>query len=848
MKKIIILSVLLMSFLGNFVIAQRLFPKKNNNNTPKKEENIENNNAIDYSKPPKDYEIANIKVSGTKFLDAGALVSLSGLRMGQKIKIPGDAIPNAIRKLWKQGILGDVQIMIEKIEDEKVHLHYILTERPKLSRFLITGVRKGEVTTLTEKIGLIRGKIVTPAMLKNTQSIIQKHYAEKGFLNCKVNIIQKTDTLLSNSVALTIQIAKNGRVKIKEIIWEDATAFKHKVLARKLRGTKKQQKGNLFRNSKFIRSKFEEDKENLIKFYNGEGYRDARVVSDSLYKVDNRRVGLKIKLDEGRKYYYRNITWQGNYVHDDKTLNSILRIRKGDVYDVQTLEKRLNFSQSDLDITSLYMDDGYLFFRVEPVEVGIEGDSIDIELQISEGAQANINQIMLNGNTKTSDKVVLRELRTLPGEKFRRSDIIRSQREISQLNYFDQEKIGINPLPNMQDGTVDIEYSVVEKPSDQVELSGGWGGVFGFVGTLGVVFNNFSARKIFQPKQWGGILPSGDGQRLAIRFQANGRRFQTYSFTFTEPWLGGRKPNNLSLNISHSVQNNIDFTGKVFGGLQVTSATLSLGRRVRWPDNYFTVTNALTYQRYNLNNFSGFLFNNGTGISNAISFNTTIARNSIDNPMFPKSGSSINFSATFTPPYSMFQNNPNYESMSATEKFRWIEYHKWMLDNTWYTPLPGKFVLSTRAHFGYIGAYNNQLGVGPFERFVLGGDGLTGQNFLLGLDIIGLRGYENNSIAPLGQSGGVLYNKFVLDVRYPISNNPAATIFALTYMEAGNNFGNYAEYSPFNLKRSAGVGARIFMPAFGMLGLDWGYGFDDMPGGKGRGGSRFHFTIGQQIR
>lgn len=845
MKKIVMLCVFLCYVMMQYAQAQRLFPNKKQNPT-KTEEKPEEENKLNPNQP-KDYNIANIKVSGTKFLDAGALVSLSGLRLGMKIKIPGEALPNAIKKLWKQGILGDVQISIEKIEGDNVYLHYILTERPKLSRLIITGVRKGEVSTLTEKLGVIKGKIVTPTMLKNTQNIVQKHYFEKGFLSAKINVMQKTDTLLSNSVALNIQVDKGPRVKIKTLEFEDATAFTTKRLSRKLKGTKQKQRGNIFRNSKFIKSKFEEDKENLIKFYNGEGYRDARVVSDSLYKINKKYVGLKIKMDEGRKYYYRNITWKGNYIHDDKTLSSILRIQKGDVYDVQTLEKRLNFSQSDLDITSLYMDDGYLFFSINPVEVAISGDSIDVEMQVYEGAQANVNDIILNGNTKTSDHVVRRELRTLPGEKFRRSDIIRSQREISTLNYFDQEKIGINPIPNMQDGTVDIDYSVVEKPSDQVELSGGWGGVFGFVGTLGVVFNNFSAKKIFKPKQWGGILPSGDGQRLAVRFQANGRRFQTYSLTFTEPWMGGKRPNNLSLNVSHSVQRTIDFTGRVLGGLQVTSATLSLGRRLRWPDNYFTITNSLIYQRYNLDNYGGFLFNNGTGVANSVAFNTTISRNSVDNPMFPKSGSNINFSVSFTPPYSSFNRGVNYETMNTADKFRWIEYHKWMLDNTWFTPMPGKFVLSTRAHFGYIGAYNDQLGVGPFERFVLGGDGLTGQNFLLGLDIIGLRGYENNSVTPQGLSGGVLYNKFVLDVRYPISNNPAATIFALTFIEAGNNFASYADYSPFDLKRSAGVGARVFMPAFGMLGLDWGYGFDEIPG-RGRGGSRFHFTIGQQIR
>jgi outer membrane protein insertion porin family len=846
MKKLFLLIII--SLAVGVAQAQRL-PRANPSN--------ENNSTGDYNAPRK-YEIGGIRVSGAKFLDAGALISLSGLKQGDFVNVPGDNFSSAIRKLWKAGILGDVQILIDKIEDEKIYLNIVLTERPKLTRFLFNGIRKGEQQTLTDKINLIRGKIVTETLLKNTRRILEKYYIEKGFLNCNVNVVQVKDTLLSNSVYLKINVNKGKRVKIKTLDIEGNEDFSDKRVARKLKHTKQKKTGRIFVASKFIRSKYEEDKEKLIEFYNSQGYRDARILGDTVYSIDNKYINLKLKLEEGNRYYYRNITWSGNYIYDSATLSRVLGIKKGDVYDTETLSKRLNFSQTDLDITSLYMDDGYLFFQVKPVEVAIEGDSVDVEIQISEGTQANINRVILNGNDKTSDKVVLREIRTYPGQKFSRSDLIRSQREISTLGYFDPEKVEINPQPNPEDGTVDIEYNVTEKPSDQIELSGGWGGAFGFVGTLGVVFNNFSIRKLFKFKQWGGILPSGDAQRLSLRLQANGRQFQTYSMTFTEPWLGGRKPNSFTLSLSRSVQQQINFrTGEVFGSLKLNSISLSLGRRLIWPDNFFTISNALSYTNYNLRNFGFQIFKNGSGVSNNINFNTTIARNSIDNPTFPRSGSSLSLSVSLTPPYSLLgarKTKAEYDLMPDTEKYRWIEYHKWMFDNSWFTNLFGKFVLHTRAHFGYIGVYNKDLGAGPFERFVLGGAGLAGQNFgfLLGQEIIGLRGYADNSLVPLVNrqpgNGGIVYNKFVMEMRYPVSLNPAATIFLLGFLEGGNNWNNYKEYNPFQLKRSAGVGARIFMPAFGMIGLDWGYGFDDIPGRTDVNKGRFHFTIGQQFR
>ncbi|HAI76777.1 MAG TPA: outer membrane protein assembly factor BamA [Microscillaceae bacterium] len=793
---------------------------------------------------PKEYEIGGITVTGARFLDANALINLSGLRVGDKVNIPSDDISRAIRKLWDQGILGDVEISITKMEGSVVYLNIDLKERPRLTRINFNGVKKNEVQTLTDKIGTIKGKIVTDVLLKNTQLAVKKYYIDKGFTNVAVEIEQVTDTIVSNSVMFKVNVEKNHRVKIHAINIEGNEVLNDKKVKKRLKGTKEKHFYNIFVSSKFIKSKFEEDKEKLITYYNSKGYRDARVISDTVYRHAKNTLNLDIKIYEGQKYYFGDITWMGNYIYKDAVLSEILGIKKGDVYDKDYLQKKLNFSQTELDISSLYMDDGYLFFNIEPVEVAIRQDTVDIQIVINEGPQATINRIILNGNTKTSDHVILREIRTKPGAKFSRSDIIRSQREITNLGYFDPEKVDINPIPNQADGTVDIEYNLTEKPSDQIELSGGWGGAFGFIGTLGLVFNNFSVKNIANFKAWR-PLPSGDGQRLSLRAQANGRAFQTYSLSFTEPWLGGRRPQSFTVSLSHSINRSI-FRNEVIGSLKVYGVTVSLGRRLKWPDDFFTLTNSVSYLYYDLFNFGNTL-GFSTGTAQNFNFNTTIARNSIDNPTFPRSGSNISLSLTLTPPYSLFSGK-DVSKIPVSERFRLVEYHKWMFDTSWFTQLFGKFVLNTRAHMGFIGSYNPALGIGPFERFLLGGDGLAGFNFLLGTDIIGLRGYRNNSIRPIDNaSGGVVYNKFVMELRYPVSLNPTATIFIHTFLEAGNNWGSYADYNPFNLYRSAGVGARIFMPAFGLIGIDWGYGFDPIPGVGGNEG-QFHFIIGQQIR
>lgn len=852
--------------------------------------------AINYSSP-REFEIVEINVRGVQFLDNGALISLSGLRVGDRIKIPGDDISQAIKKLWKQGIIGNVNIVADKIEGDKIWLAIELTERPRLTKYEFRGVNKSQQSELKDKVDLVRGKVLTDVVLKNTELSVKKYFESKGFLNAEVMIRQIKDTVLSNSVNIVINVDKNEKVKVKDITFYGDTVFSESKLRSKLKKTGEiprlrlpkdllektlmvlnpknlgyflshrkptptsevkaylanQMNLNVFKSTKFIRSDWEEDKEKLIAFYQSKGYRDAAIEVDSVYSLDRKFLKIDMYMSPGRKYYFGDINWNGNYVYTDKQLDEVLGIKKGQVYDMELVSKKLNFNPAGADVSSLYMDDGYLFFRVNPVETGVNGDSINIEMRIYEGVQATIKNVTIKGNEKTNDHVVLREIRTLPGQKFNRSELIRTQRELSQLGYFDPEQINPVPQPNPADETVDIEWSVVERPNDQIELSGGWGGFFGFVGTLGLSFNNFSTKNIPHFDKWR-PLPMGDGQKLGMRVQANGRRFQSYSFNFSEPWLGGRRPNNFGISLSNSIQRSIDFrTNETTGKLSVMGASVSLGRRLRWPDDFFTLSNAISYQQYNIQGALGFGFglSGFQGIANSITFNNTLARNSVDNPMYPRSGSQVSVSASFTPPYSLL-NDKDYESLDTQEQYRFLEYHKWNVDFRYHLKLAGKLVLAPRVHFGFLGSYSDKVGVGPFERFQLGGDGLTGQNFVLGTDVIGLRGYANNVITPIEEGtqirGGTAFTKFVMELRYPVSLNPSATIYVLTFFEGGNNWNDFNQFNPYDLYRSAGLGVRIFMPAFGLLGLDWGYGLDPAPNSTQISGPQFHFSIGQQLR
>jgi outer membrane protein insertion porin family len=866
---------------------------------------IPSDDNLNYASPT-EYTIAGIEVTGLNVLDKNAMISLTGLRVGDKIKIPGDAISDAIRRMWKHGLVGDVTIKIDKIEGGQIYLNVVLSERPRLTAFYFTGLGKAKESSLKDDLKLIRGKIVNDAMIRNTELAVKKHFVKKGFLNTEVKITQEKDTANRDGIRMKIAVNPKSKVKINKISFEGNTEFSDAKLKSKFKKTKERPrfvlhrtilaelfrfkpkqffassskltwpetkeflndnvKLNIFVGSKFIKTDYDDDKQKLIDFYNAKGYRDAEIVSDTLYRFDDRSINIDFKISEGPKYYFRNIIWTGNYVYNDKTLNSILDIKKGDVYNKEMIERKKTFNPKGPDISGLYMDDGYLFFHINDVEVAVAGDSIDVEMRISEGEQATINEVTISGNERTADHVIRRELSTLPGQKFRRSDIIRTQQKLGQLGYFNPQKIGQNMNPNPANGTVDINWEVEEQSNDQVELSGGWGGYYGFVGTLGLSFNNFSLRNVPHLKNWK-PLPVGDGQKVSIRAQANGRSYQSYSLSFTEPWLGGRKPHSLSVSLNSSVQHSLyNYSGTTSDAknptLKVHSVTVGIGRLLEWPDNYFTLTNSVSYLRYILEKWnSGLGFSDGT--ANSFTFNTTLARNSIDNPMYPSQGSTIQLSVTLTPPYSAWR-NIDYATATGQEKYKWIEFHKWMFDAKYYLPLDKKkkLVMEAKVHFGFIGAYNGKAGVGPFERFYLGGSGLAGgfNSFLLGQDVIGLRGYQDNHVTPplydnygssLGNrvQGGIVYDKLGLELRYPVSTGNAATIYGFAFTEAGNNWDNYNDFNPFNLYKSAGLGARIFMPAFGLIGLNWAYGFDALPGSGGKiSGSQFHFTIGQQIR
>ncbi len=824
----------------------------------------ESTNLLDYANP-KEYEITGLTITGTKYLDPNSLVSLTGLKVGDKIRLPGEVTGSSVRKLMDSGLLDDVEMFATPAGDGKVSLLYRARERPRLYRVSFMGIKKGEQDNLKEKIKLNLGKIVSNTITKNTQLAVRKYFVDKGYLNTKVKITTIPDSTRNNAT-MRVLVDKGQKVKIAKINIEGLKSLDEQTVRMKMKSTKEMRFGRLFTPSKFVPKKYEEDKTKLLEYYNKLGYRDAVIEDDTIVNVGANIINIDMKVNEGHQYYYRTIDFSGNYLYTDEQLRSVLGVTKGDVYNPEDLEKRMNGNPGQ-DLSSQYMDLGYLYYNAQSIEKSIEGDSIDLEIRVFEGKQATINKVILNGNTKTSDHVVMRTIRTLPGQKFSKTALIRTQRELSTLGYFDPEKIGINPIPQ-SDGTVDIEYTVEEKPSDQIELSGGWGGYVGFVGTLGLTFNNFSARNIPNFNAWR-PLPAGDGQRVQLRFQANGSQYQVYSLSFTEPWLGGRKPNALSVSASHTVYQTFydpsnpasiyqSLKGrKPTGSYTNTALTIGLGRQLKVPDDYFSLSNSISYQRYDLNNLDLFYIGYKDGISNNITFNTTLSRNSIDNPQFPRNGSSFTLSGSFTPPYSAFKTTT--EAVKPENKYKFVEYHKWMFDASWFQTVFGKLVLNTRAHLGFLGSYNRRTEIGPFERFILGGSGLAGQGqFALAQDIVGLRGYDDRSVytadynQAVGQQarsqGGVAYNKFVAELRYPVSLNPSATIFALAFMEAGNNWATYKQYNPFDLKRSIGIGARIFMPAFGLIGIDYGYGFDKIPGVKDQASGQFHFTIGQQFR
>ncbi|MFW5757187.1 MAG: outer membrane protein assembly factor BamA [Bacteroidota bacterium] len=798
---------------------------------------------------PRDYIIGGISVSGINYMDENVIVMVSGLTVGQNITIPGEDIAKAISNIWKQNLFTDVSIGITSIEGNRVFLDIALKERPRISQFEFKGIKKSDITKLTDELNLVRGDVITENLLMQSKNIINDYYIDKGFLKPQVWVEQIADTSRTNSLILEFNIDRGERTKIDEVVIKGNEELNDRQIKKLMKNTREKSLRFLFNSSKFIQDDFAEDKQKVLERYNELGKRDAQITKDSIYFVEDDRIVLELHINEGNTYYFRNIDWVGNTVYPDEVLSEVLGLSKGDIYNQTLLEKNLFMNTEGLDVSSLYLDDGYLFFNVSPIETNVSNDSIDLELRIYEGEQAEISRVSVRGNTKTNDHVILREIRTRPGMLFSRSDIIRSQRDIIQLGYFDQETIDVIPTPNATDGTVDLEYVVEETSSDQIELSGGWG-ANRIIGTLGLSFNNFSTRNIFDKDAWR-PLPSGDGQTLSLRGQTYGRGYVSYSMSFVEPWLGGKKPNSFSFSVYQTThRNQYPTESELYGYYSIIGTSVGLAKRLRVPDDFFYLRQTLTYQRYDiLNSPISFIIDEGN--ANNLSYGVEFGRNSVDAPLYPRKGSEVSLGLQITPPYSYFNDkdfgNPN---MTDREKYNWLEYHKWKFNTSWYTALAGNLVLSTRTRMGFLGFYNKDIGVSPFERFYLGGDGLSGWE-IDGREIIAMRGYANYALTPMDESGKFIganvYNKFTAELRYPVSLNPSATIYALAFAEAGDAWGNFRDFNPFQLKRSAGFGVRIFLPMFGLLGLDWGYGFDEIPGRPGDNKGRFHFSIGQSI-
>ncbi|MEE2699888.1 MAG: POTRA domain-containing protein [Bacteroidota bacterium] len=814
--------------------------------------------TIEYNNPT-EYIIGGITVSGTKYLDQKTLINISGLEIGEKIVVPGEGVSMAIKKLWKQGLFADIKLSATKIQGNSIFLDFYLQEHPRLSKFKFIGkLKKSEITAIKEKLKLMKGKVLTQNVVNNSKQKIRAYFIEKGFLNIEVSAEQNTDSTLVNSAILAFTIDKRKKVKITEIKFiglKERDAEKKNIFGKKqpyiiaesklkrtMKDTKEKKWYRIFKASKFLANAYEEDKKSIIAKYNEKGFRDARIVTDTNYMNADNSLTIELNIHEGEPFYFRQITWVGNQKYNNEELDNFLGIESGRIFDQSVLDAKLFGNPNGTDISSKYLDDGYLFFNITPVEIATDNDSIDLEVRIYEGKQARLSKVTVSGNSKTNDHVVMREIRTKPGDLFNRSNIIRSQRELAQLGYFDPEKLNVDIDPDPIKHTVDVNYIVAEKPSDQINLQGGWG-AGRVVGSLGLVFNNFSASNIFKKNAWA-PLPSGDGQKLSLTASSNGIYYQNYNISFTEPWLGGKKPTSLSVSLYKSVSSNGQ-TGDDRESIEIKGTTIGLGKRLTFPDDYFTLFQNINFQQYKLNNSQSF-FSYTNGYSNNMSYGITLGRSSVDQPTFPRKGSNFALSLKITPPYSLFDEVDDYSNLDDQEKYKWIEYYKWKWKSTWYTAFTDKLVLGTRIEMGLLGTYNNSLGISPFERYYVGGDGMTGYGRIMdGRELVALRGYSNNSLSP--QTGGTIYNKYTTELRYAVSLNPTSTVYVLGFLEAGDSWNNFDAFSPFGVKRSAGFGVRIMLPMFGLMGLDYGWGFDDVPGNPDAGGGQFHFSIGQQF-
>lgn len=837
------------------------------------------NVVIDYSNP-RIYEIGGITTSGTGALDRRILP----IQVGESIEIPGEITAKTLKKLWETGLYEDIRLTVTKVIGNTAFIDIYLEDRDRLAAFAFVGAKKNEETELREKLKISQGNIVNDNMKTSSINLIKNYYVDKGYYNCTISVEEKPDEKVSKAVNLYFHINKGKKIKIEKISFIGNQLVSNGTLLKSMKETKQRfhfmpfykadtvarymikhqdyykskdiiehcsdyfadrVNFRLFKGSKFIKSSYESDKNKLIEKYNELGFRDAYIVRDSFY-VRGNDAFIDIVVDEGQRYYFRNIDFVGNTKYSTDLLRQVLNIEKGDVYNQKRLMENISMNQEGNDISSIYMNDGYLFFYANPTEVLIENDSIDIEIRIREGQQAIYNKITVSGNTKTNDNVILREVTTLPGQLFNRADIIRSQQVLLSLGYFNQEKMDVRPTPNENDGTVDIEYVVEETSSDQLELSAGYGAT-GLVLSAGISFNNFSFRKLFKKEAWTPI-PSGDGQKLSLKISTNAVWYQSYSLSFVEPWLGGKKPNTLSANVYYQKQTNgYTRSNDAYASIDIIGANITFAKKLKWPDDYFQLSHSLIYQYYRVNNYgSVFVFNNG--YANNISYKLTIARSSVSAPIYPREGSDITFSVQATPPYSLFTKK-DFSNATDQEKYKFLEFHKWKLNISWFTKIVDNLVLNVRMKAGFIGWYNKQIGAPPFERFYLGGDGLSSWA-LDGREIIGMRGYDDSALTPLengNEVGGTIFNKFTAELRYPITLNPSATIYVLAFVEAGNAWKDKRQYTPFNLYKSAGLGVRIYLPMFGLLGFDWGYGFDNVPGVKDAAGSRFHISINQSI-
>ena len=832
---------------------------------------------VDYNNPKK-YVVGGVSLEGNQYLSRDQILQVSGLREGMEVTVPGEDISNVITRLWHQRYFEDVAVSIDSLVPTRDTAYFKITivERPRVSRWLFSGVKSGEQKELEERLNLRRGGEFSEYVAKTSTDIIKRYYKEKGFYNVKVDVNTKRDTVIKSAIRVQFAVDKGEKVKIEKITFNGADHVKESKLVRAMKKTRDKRLQNFFSSKKFQEKEYDNDKRQLLTVFNEAGYRDARIVKDTMYYIEPNRLQIDFEIDEGKQYYFRDIAWTGNSVFSSEGLNEILKIGKGDVYDVVTMEKRLfgGGKQNEYDITKLYRDNGYLFFQVNPVEMNIEGDSVDVEMRIVEGKPATLNNIVINGNDLTNERVIRRQVFTYPGYLFSQTEFERSIREIASMGQFDPEAImgegGYSILPNPMDNTVDIVYNVTEKPSSQLELSGGWGGNT-FVATVGVSFNNFSTRRFFDKTAWRPV-PLGDAQNLAIRFQTNGTYYTSLSASFSEPWLFGKKPTSLNTSLYYTRQTNSYIYYNILNNdefMEVYGFAAGIGKRLKWPDNYFVLYNQLSWQTYRLQNWIyQFLFN--TGISHNLSYTLSLNRTSTDQQIYPREGSDFSFSLQLTPPYSLMrkkdrgildaEGNPtrvdnwkdiNYDYQTSQDRYRWIEYHKWSFKGAVYTKLIGDLVLMARAQFGYLGYYNRNWGYSPFEGFRVGGDGMSGYD-TYGSEIISLRGYENYSLTPQARSSynstgnyyaGNVYDKFTVELRYPVILQPQSTIYALLFLEGGNCWADIRDFNPFQIKRSAGVGVRVFLPMIGLLGVDWGWGFDDPV----NGGSQFHFVIGQQF-